>query len=254
MYLKPHVNFEVKSLEDTINIFVSFLETDEDLNYNSAGYIANHYNINLDDLKGKSVEARKEIITNILTPIYNVKLNQMKSKIEVYQNYWNENANKVCEQFEKIFKVGFKGVRQFTAYINLNPMCPRYLNDDSFDIYYINKPEDAFKTCVHELIHFYWFQVWQEVFDDANPETFECPHLEWLFSEIVVDPIIYYSELSKFNFKQPAYAHFYTSKFLGETAIEFFRKLYRSNSLETFMEKGIKILKDNEAEAKTLIK
>ena len=254
MYGKPQVNFEVKSLEDTINIFVSFLETDEDLKFSSATYIANHYNINLSELQGKSLEQRKEIITNILTPIYNVKLNQMKNKIADYQQYWNENAAKVCEQFEKIFKIGFKGIRQFTAYINLNPMCPRYLNDDSFDIYYINKPEDCFKTCVHELIHFYWFQVWQEVFEDANPETFECPHLEWLFSEIVVDPIIYYSELNQFNFKQPAYAYFYNSKFKDENVIEFFRKLYRSNSLETFMEKGIKLLKDNEAEARTLIR
>ena len=56
------------------------------------------------------------------------------------------------------------------------------------------------------------------------------------------------------NFKQPAYAYFYNSKFKDENVIEFFRKLYRSNSLETFMEKGIKLLKDNEAEARTLIR
>lgn len=254
MYLKPQVNFEVKSLEDTINIFVQFLETDEDLTFNSAHYIANHYNLNLEQLKGKSVEERKQIITNILTPIYNIKLNQMKNKVTDFQKCWNDNANKVCLEFEKIFKVGFKGVRHFTAYINLNPMCPRYLTDDSFDIFYINKPEDALKTAIHELIHFYWFQVWQEVFEDANPQTFECPHLEWLLSEIAVDPIIYYSGLSDFNFKEHAYSHFYTSKFMGENTIEFFRKLYRSNSLEHFMERGLKILKNNEAEAKTLIK
>lgn len=254
MYLKPQVNFKVKTLEDQINIITSFLETDADLEGVFGSGIAISFNIDLNSLKGKSVDDRRKLIAETITPIYNVKLNEMNKKVSEYQDYWNKNANFVAEQFQKIFKIGFSGIRHFNAEINLNSVCPRYLNDDAFDVNFRKSPKEVFETCIHELIHFYWFQVWKEVFEDAKDETFETPHLEWLLSEIAVDPIIYFSEFRTICDEKPAYHYFYTSKFMGENVIELFRKLYRSNSLENFMEKGIKLLKENQAEAKTLIK
>lgn len=254
MYGKPQVNFKVKSLEDQIDIVTSFLETDEDLKTMFGSGVALRFNIDLKKLQGKSKEDRKKIISETVTPIYNSKLTDMQNRINEYQEFWNKNAQLVANEFQKIFKIGFNGIRQFTAEINLNSVCPRYLNSDSFDVNFRKTAEETFATCIHELVHFYWFQVWKEVFDDANDETFETPHLEWLFSEIAVDPIIYFSGLKPVCDEKPAYNYFYTTKFNDETVIELFRKLYRSNSLEKFMEKGIKLLKDNPEQSKNLIR
>lgn len=254
MYLKPQVVFKIKTLEDTINIFTDFFSEDDNLNGRMCTNISLNYNINVEELRGKSIIKRKEIISEIISPIYETKLNEMKQKVVDFQNFWNENANTICREFEKIFKVSFNGVRYFSAEINLNSVCPRFLNADSFDVYYRSNKQDILQTCIHELIHFYWFQLWVEEFPKSNPKTFEHPYAEWLLSEIAVDPIIYYSELRNFSSDKPAYKYFYSSQINGENLIEFFRRLFKSNNLVNFMSKGLETLNNNPDLVANLVK
>lgn len=253
MCKKPQVIFSVKSLEDTVNIVTSFFDSEESLNSTTTKHIANFFGLNLASFKDKTFEECKAIVEEVLTPIYKVKLKQMENKVKVFQEHFNSYSNLICAEFEKIFRVKFNGIRYFDAYVNLNNVCPRYLNNDSFDICYVSSPENATKTAVHELIHFYWFDLFKEVMPEISEDNFEFPHPAWMLSEIAVDPIIYFSELSKLNFKQPAYEQFYKATLNGENLIESFRKLYKANSLPKFMERGLKILENNPELVKNLL-
>lgn len=254
MYLKPQLNFKVKSLEDNVNIIADFFEDDRTINNSFQKYIANALNINVNELLGKTLEQKKEIIKNIVSPIYDVKLNQMNLKKDEFSKFWNENSMIVCQEFQNIFKIGFSGIKQYDVEIGINPVCPRYLDDFAFDVYYVKSKEDALETCIHELIHFYWFQIFNENFPEIPKSKFEAPFAEWLLSEIAVDPIIYYSKLRNYCREKPAYNYLYNEKINGENLIEFFRRLYKSNNLKNFMEKGLNVLNSNPELLKQLIK
>lgn len=254
MYSKPQVIFSVKTLDDQINILTEFLKTDEDLNATVANYILTNLGIEKKELIGKTEQERKEVIKNFVTPIYNIKQNQMKKKVEEYQTFWNENERFVCLEFEKIFKIAFKGIRRFNAQVNLNPVNPRYLSEDAFDVFYIKKKEEVLEVCIHELIHFYWFQLFSEYYPEISTEKFESPHVEWLLSEIAVDPIIYFSKLREVCSVRPAYDVFYETKINDESVINFFRKLYKSNNLENFLIKSLKFLNENKQLVEKLVK
>ncbi|MCB2286611.1 hypothetical protein LGK99_05770 [Clostridium algidicarnis] len=75
------------------------------------------------------------------------------------------------------------------AYILLNPISPRYLDNDSFDIFYLNSEKGALGLSLHEIIHFVWFYVWNNHFND-NYKEYETPNLKWILSEMVVEPIM----------------------------------------------------------------
>ncbi len=254
MYLRPHVVFQVKSLEDTVSIITSFFEHDYNLDDRFAMSIAEYFGFDITKLKGKTWEQRLEIMTEILTPIYEANLDKMAEQVKEFQAYWNDNAGLVCSELERVFRISFKGIQQYIAEINVNPVCPRFLENKSFDVGTNSTKQQALQTCIHELIHFCWFELWQELFPDANPKHFETPHTEWLFSEIAIDPIIYFGAFKDMFNEKPAYDYFYDAKIWGENLIDVFRKLYKANNIDNFMERGLKILENNPEVVKDLVK
>ena len=74
-------------------------------------------------------------------------------------------------------------------------------------------------------------------------------------SEIAIDPIVYFSEFRKIMREKPAYNYFYDTKIWGtENLIEVFRKLYKANTLDNFMDRGLKLLNNNPELVKELVK
>lgn len=254
MYLKPYVKFRVKDFDSMAEIFESFFDTDEALDSRFATDIAAYFGIDVSTLKGKTTDQRLDIIKNILRPIHDENLSVMEQRVAEYQDYWNQNCNIICEELEKIFRVKFKGVQEYTAEININTICPRYLNDCSFDVDFRCTKEQTLQTCIHELIHFVWFELWKELYPDCDTSCFETPHTEWLLSEIAIDPIVYFSELKNFCNDRPAYDYFYTTTLWEENLIEVFRRLYRANNIDNFMERGLKLLNSNPDLVKELVK
>lgn len=244
MYLMPQVIYELKKIEDTAKIISSFYNDDLTIYGRFPTAIASNFNINIDELVGKTIDEKYDIILKLITPIYEKNIKEMRAKIKEYQKYWNKNADFVCKELEKIFNIRFDGVEKCYAYVNINTTCPRYLDSHSFDVNFRKTKEQALEVCIHEIIHFYWFQKWKEKYPNCPEENFQAPHIEWLLSEIVIDQIVYYSEFRKIMREKPAYYYFYDTVIPGlGNLIQIFRKLYSENNIDNFMEKGINLLK-----------
>ena len=69
--------------------------------------------------------------------------------------------------------------------VSMNPIEPRFLREHRFDLFYKNSEKGAIGQCIHEIIHFAWFYVWHEIFQDSWGE-YERPSLKWILSEMVV--------------------------------------------------------------------
>lgn len=74
-------------------------------------------------------------------------------------------------------------------------------------------------------------------------------------SEIAIDPIVYFSEFRNIMREKPAYNYFYDTKIWDtENLIDVFRKLYKANTLDNFMDRGLKLLNNNPELVKELVK
>lgn len=254
MYLRPQVVFKVKELDNTIDVLTGFFDDDNILDGRFQTSLSGYFNFDAMQLKGKNWDERRAFMAEIVTPIYNNNLANMENSVKEFQDYWNENATLICSELERVFKISFKGVQLYYAEININPVCPRFLNEKTFDISNTSTKEKALQTCIHELIHFCWFDLWQEIWPETDTKNFESPHTEWLLSEIAIDPIVYFSALKNLCTDTPAYNYFYESKIWGENLIEVFRKLYKANNIDNFMERGLKLLQNNPDLVKDLVK
>ncbi len=196
------------------------------------------------ELRGLS----KAEVAETLLAVYRNKEAEMDVKALAYQAAWDEHGAEIVSGFEGVFSLDLsKHLNDMQARVCLNPICPRYLDTHTFDIFYLFSGMGSLEMVVHEVAHFVWFMVWNRLFQDS-PEEYDTPHLKWVFSEIAIDPIVLDARLRRFTRgEQPAYSYFYDIMVDGQNFMEMIRALYRENDMAGFMAKGYALCQKHEA-------
>lgn len=184
--------------------------------------------------------ARPAYLREGLGAVYRENQALIGEKRAAYQACWKENRPQVEEAFSDAFgldtRVLFNGL---TVNITLNPICPRYLEEHAFDLFYLNSPQGALGMSLHEMTHFLWFHLWQNRFGDT-PAEYESPSLKWVFSEMAAAPILGDGRLSALNPYRDGcvYDYFYTMTVEGTPVLDTMGQMYRSLPIGEFMEQG----------------
>lgn len=183
---------------------------------------------------------KREYLREILGGI--LETNETIEKIIRYQNYWDANVINIQEALEDTFGLQLSDkFNHMVGNITLNPICPRFLESNTFDIYYLNSERGALGMALHEIIHFVWFHVWNSYFHD-NKKEYEMPHLTWILSEMAVDTIMRHDQrlysINPYFDGGCAYDYFYKMKIDEKPILETLFELFENNSMLAFMEKS----------------
>ncbi|MCL1820178.1 MAG: hypothetical protein FWG36_05940 [Oscillospiraceae bacterium] len=180
---------------------------------------------------------------------------KIADKVIAYNSHWQKYKCQVEDALSDAFRYDVKNnFNDIVGNITFNPICPRFLDTHTFDIFYLNSERGALGISLHELIHFVWFDVWQKHFGDS-PEEYETPHLKWLFSEMVVDPIMCKDDrLRQINpyFEDGCvYEYFYSMNVGGKPILETLYDIYSTSDMVAFMEQGYAYCKKHETEIRS---
>ena len=105
---------------------------------------------------------------------------------------------------------------------------------------------------LHEMIHFLWFHVWQQVFGDERSE-YERPTLKWILSEMVVESIMRDERLSSINPYFPrengscVYRYFLDMQLGDGLALDALEQLYQAHGIQDFMRESYAYCQQHEA-------
>lgn len=191
---------------------------------------------------------RRDEMEDYLFPILQKKYQEseqlMKQKIATVSERWNEVSDTVFQILDKIYGITYPDKQVIQANFTINYMCPYDYENQSFSINFRKSTEEIIESCIHELIHFYWFRKWELIFKDKYNKYH---HLIWKFSEIAIDAIFIETDLKRFCVREkPAYQYFYKIELHKKNLMEYFRELFVQNGIEEFMKKGICFLIENE--------
>lgn len=208
--------------------------------------------LNRDYFDSLTLDKRDEYIYGVMQEIYENEKQIISDKLLKYNEHWAINKIKVEEVFSTAFNIDcYNNFNNIIGNISLNPIEPRYLDRHTFDVFYLNGPSGAMGTALHEIIHFVWFYVWQHHFHDTSAE-YEAPHLKWVFSEMVVDPIMRSDnrliELNPYFDEGCAYEYFYKMAINGKPILDTLYSMYKKLDILSFMEQGYEYCVSNEAE------
>ena len=241
------VNFRVLSLDKQISIIESFL-TD----YNNMSLsIANYFGFDFDEPSTRDVNKMK-IIKDKIKTTYNERLKDMKNCCSRFQKIWDEKCKFINNAFVNIFDKEYN--YECNAYVNLNPIWPRFLESKSFHVNLDASEDYLIMSSVHEILHFIWFDVWKNNFQSMDKREYDYPNIPWLISEIAVEPLFRFSKLQTLAKTNPAYDYFYTDKIEGKIIVDIANDIYlKSKDINEFQVKLYDYFKNNK-ETNKLIK
>ena len=201
------------------------------------------------------MDKKSDFMHDTIHEIYEQEKNVIAEKLAKYNEHWAINKNGVEEAFSTAFRIDcHKEFNDITGNISLNPIEPRFLEKRMFDVFYKNSERGAIGVALHEIIHFVWFHVWQEHFCDDSGE-YETPHLKWVFSEMVVDPIMRSDsrlrDINPYFSDGCAYSYFYKMVIDGKPILETLYSMYKKLEITSFMECGYEYCIRHESEIRT---
>ncbi len=208
-------------------------------------------------LEGLNGGEREAYLRGVLSEAYRALEPELAEKRAAYQAHWEENRRAVEEALGDVFRMSladrFQNIR---AHITLNPVCPRFLEERRFDLFYRNSPRGALGMALHEVVHFLWFDRWSALFHDS-PEEYETPHLKWLLSEMAVKAILGEPRLAARNPYYPdgcVYEYFDAMTAGGRPVLEVMEALYAAEGVDGLMKEGFRYCREHEEEIRRQMK
>ena len=240
----PKVIFKEMSKKENIEIikWAYFENTGpSDVSYYTLEYFPKLKEISKTASKDEIYQKIEEVVTNF----YHVYNHEIKQDVERYNSIWKSVNDKYMNAISKYLNVGYIETKEIVAKVGFLPIFPRDLDELSFSVG-TNLDEDSLiETVAHEVLHFFWFKKFKELFPLVPRKEYDSPYLAWVYSEIIVDAILNSKEIKdiiKVNSK--AYDSFYELE--DGMVIATLREIYQEDiSIEEKIEKGYEYLKEN---------
>ena len=227
----PKVRFKAMSLEENIEL---------------VKWSYNEKNDNL-DLHKHTIECFPELENNpnieeVVTKSYKASIDKIIDAVEKYNELWEPYNSKFFRELFNYLEVE-NNVDYIDAKIGIIPVFPRDINNYSFSISINIDDEKVVETVAHETLHFYWFKKWLEIYPDTPKEHLESPYIEWLYSEMVTDPILNNKPFNEmFSFTERGYDSFYKN----EELMNKLRNIYMTNEhIIDKIKNGYELIKNN---------
>lgn len=200
------------------------------------------------------LEDKKSYFRECLQTIYQEQESTINEKTLLYARYWAECRPQITAALSDAFELDCgKLFQDMECRISLNPIMPRYLDEDAFDMFYLCSEKGFIGLAIHEIIHFIWFHVWHKTFGDSYDE-YESPSLKWILSEMVVESIMKDPRLSSINpyFDRTQggciYPYFFDMKADGAYVLDTLDDMYRTQGITDFMTNSYHYCLEHEAE------
>lgn len=214
------------------------------------------------ELKGvfllKNENTQIKFIRNYVVAYRQKNKNKIKNNLIRYETAWGKVEEEYFIKLAQLLNFELpRKPKKILALISLNPICPRFLDDWSFTIFYNYKDiKNALEVIMHECCHFLYFKKWARLYPRVSKKKYEYPYIEWHLSEIIAPIILNDKPIRRILRKK---AHFYKEynkiKIKGQPVPGFFTALYEDNirqkqGFDDFLSKADAIIKKNKSKFK----
>lgn len=193
---------------------------------------------------------RCRYLSGILEQIYRDNKMVIDEKIDIYQQYWQQNKRQVEDALSDIFERDCRSAFQdLVCDVSINPISPRFLKEKRFEVFFLNSEKGALGMSLHEIIHFVWFDKWNKLFADSYDE-YERPTLKWILSEMVVETLMKDPRLSSLNpyFPGCIYSYFFNMKVGDDLVLNRIDAMHDSLRIVDFMKESYQYVLRHENE------
>ena len=228
----PKVAFRPMTLDENIDVIDwAYFENNGSLDVHN--YVLEYYP-ELSNLEGCDKEIILDRIRDVVSRDYYHYEQKIKDEVMRYQDIWDKYNDNYMLDVSKYLDCDWDDICSISASVGLIPVFPRYLDTHSFCLSTNISEDKLIETVCHESLHFLWFLKWKRLFPSTNRREFDSPFMPWVYSEMVVDPILNSPAVSKlFDNSARAYDSFYDYQYDGKSVMSVLKDIYlEDNSIE----------------------
>ena len=248
------IQYRNPGMQSMIESVLAF-QTDGESAYWLDGLYAFYPQIDKDHARSLRFDDRCRYLSSMLEQIYRDNETVINEKIDAYQQYWQQNKRQVEDALSEIFEMDcWSAFQDLICDVSINPISPRFLKERRFEVFFLNSEKGALGMSLHEIIHFVWFDKWNQMFKDHYDE-YERPTLKWILSEMVVETLMKDPRLSSLNPYFPReggggciYSYFFNMKAGNDLVLEKIDAMHDSLRIGDFMKESYQYLLQHETE------
>ena len=173
----------------------------------------------------------------------------VEKKAKLFQKEWDKINDKIMIALSKILEIKWpKRDKEIRVFVSPNPICPRYIKERIFDIYFLSSIKEMKATAIHEILHFIYFEKWKEIYPKTNERNFDAPALIWKLSEMVPKAILSDKRLREiFRYKFKVYKEYGKIKIKGRPLLSYIDGFYsKRKNFEDFLKRSWAFVKKYE--------
>ena len=225
----PKVVFRPMTLDENIEVIDwAYFEDNGSLDVHN--YVLEYYP-ELSNLDGYDKDVILDRIRDVVSRDYYHYEQKIKDEVIRYQDIWDKYNDNYMLDVSKYLDCDWDDICSISASVGLIPVFPRYLDTHSFCLSTNVSEDKLIETVCHESLHFLWFLKWKRLFPNTNRREFDSPFMPWVYSEMVVDPIlnnVFHSEKSGVSFR--SYDSFYHYQYQGRNVMDVLKGIYYDNN------------------------
>lgn len=238
--------------EHSIDSILLFQEDDMEPYWSDALYWF-YPQLKKEKIMGCSTTEKQKYLTNEMRAVWDDLYPELNRKVELYNYQFDRYHEQIEDALTEAFEIDTRNIfNDLIAYITLNPVSPRFLEEQYFDVFYKNSERGALGLSIHEVIHYIWFYIWHDHFGDSY-EEYDRPSLKWILSEMVVESIMDDQRLASINPYYPrenggcVYRYFQDMVIKDEYILDTLRKMKKKYHITEYMEHAYAYCLDNES-------
>ena len=161
------ITFVNPGVEYMIERIIAFQTEDESAFWSEPLY---HFYPQLDKVYATSLPfpERKEYFERTMRAVYIDLEDTINEKVALYSRHWETCKDQITAALSDAFGVDCTGLfNDIRCNVSLNPIEPRFLKERCYDTFYLNSERGAIGGGIHEIVHFVWFYVWNQLFEDS---------------------------------------------------------------------------------------
>lgn len=238
----PRVKFRKIDLDYNIShLKYAFFESSEGFDYHKNTLILVPELADVDISKSRAIQERE--IEEIVTRCFHNIEDKIDSDIEKYDTFWEQYNDVYFKRLLDYFEIELPpNISTIYGNVGLLVTFPRVLSSFEFSISAFLDRRIVLGVVAHECLHFLWFYKWKQLFPNYNEDEFEAPSLIWLYSEMVVDPILNSKGINGIlNFNAKRNDYFYKGEYLD--VMNELKKIFSSNmNIDDKIRKGYELV------------
>jgi hypothetical protein len=251
----PKVKFSVAPRDKTFPPIHYFLNPPK-WDWDWSGAIYSNYpqlKVKLMDVKNKT--QRRKIEYAFFKETFQKERPQLEKRSKQFQRDWDKINDGVMRVLSEVVEEDWQeNDGTIFAKVSLNPICPRYLKQKTFDVFYKQNSSSMRHTAIHEIFHFIYFRKWKCVFPKSVEKEFDFPYLTWKLSEIVPEIVLNDKRIQKvFKYHFVSYPEYEKVVLDGRPLLSYFQDFYDNRAdFADFLKKSWTFVKKHEKEINEL--